>query len=336
MSLNRSRWAALGAAVAVSAGAGGIGFAQAGSDSAGSSYVAMIPCRMLDTRTDADIDALRGAETITLEGRGLVGDCEIPANATGLSVNIAAVAPSANTYLTAFPTGTDLPSSSHVNARQGTTTSNGVDVTLSADGQLDIYNRTGKVDVVVDVLGAYVPAASGEAIPGPVGAKGATGPMGPQGPAGPAAAGMFRRVAADLELEETWDNGDVQGFSYFGPLDNVCGDDAMVSGAITPDDEQIEVNYFFLFADGRFGPYEGSDPFADKHMIESSIIVHTPERESDGVGNETIVVPIEVMCFDQPAVEGESDGIPENDIATGMELAPAFDIEAATAAAQEG
>ena len=162
MSVNRARWAALGAAVAVSAGAGGIGFAQASSESSSSSsYVSVIPCRMLDTRSDAEIDTLGAGDTVTLDGRGLVGDCDLPADATALSVNIAAVSPSSNTYLTAYPSGAERPESSHLNARSGVTTSNGVDVSLSAEGQLDIYNNAGELDVIIDVLGAYVPATGG-------------------------------------------------------------------------------------------------------------------------------------------------------------------------------
>ncbi|MEL6891284.1 MAG: hypothetical protein AAFP84_06800, partial [Actinomycetota bacterium] len=64
----------------------------------------------------------------------------------------------------------------------GKVESNGFDVTLSDAGGLAIYNARGTVDVVVDVLGAFVPAEAGA--PGKDGKDGAPGEQGPQGPAG--------------------------------------------------------------------------------------------------------------------------------------------------------
>ncbi len=54
MSLARSRWAAFGAAVAVSAGAGGIGLVQA-SGGAESTVTPVAPCRLVDTRSPGTI-----------------------------------------------------------------------------------------------------------------------------------------------------------------------------------------------------------------------------------------------------------------------------------------
>jgi len=317
MSVNRARWAALGAAVAVTAGAGGIGFAQAESESSsGSSFVSMIPCRMLDTRTDAAIGALSDDQNITLDGRGVVGDCEIPSDAIGLSVNIAAVSPSSNTYLTVYPSDAEQPTSSHLNAHAGVTTSNGVDVTLSADGQLDIYNHSGTLDVVVDVLGAYVPSTGGSAGPGPKGPegpqgeKGDKGEKGDEGPAGPAGADVFHRVAADVELIETHDQGDYQNFNYQGPID-VCGDSQLADARISTSDEFV-TSSDIGFTDANFQNWDQS-PLLGGENIYVYVNRHEPGRVADE--QTTMIVPIEVLCFDQPALEGESDGVPENDIA---------------------
>ena len=109
MTLTRSRWAALGAAVAVVAGVGGIGLAQAAPASSASSYQSMIPCRLLDTRAGSQIGdvatAIGPKSTVTTNARGVVGDCEIPVEATALSVNVIAIDPSSDTYLTLFPAG---------------------------------------------------------------------------------------------------------------------------------------------------------------------------------------------------------------------------------------
>lgn len=189
MNLSRSRWAALGAAVAVVAGAGGLGLAQAAPSSSVSSFQAMIPCRMLDTRSLSQIGGVAapvGANsTVTLRARGAVGDCEIPVEATALSVNVIAVHPESDTYLTLFPAGIDRPEASQLNASVGEVESNGFDVALSAGGELSVYNSSGPTDVVIDVLGVYVPAGSGSAgEPGPQGEPGVQGEPGPQGEPG--------------------------------------------------------------------------------------------------------------------------------------------------------
>lgn len=54
MNIARSRWAAIGAAIAVSAGAGGLGLVHA-SSAVGSVMTPIAPCRLLDTRTPGHI-----------------------------------------------------------------------------------------------------------------------------------------------------------------------------------------------------------------------------------------------------------------------------------------
>ena len=220
MSINRSRWAALGAAVAVTAGAGGIGFVQAASESSASAFVSMTQCRMLDTRTDGAIGSLGAGETISLKARGLVGDCEIPENATGLSVNIAAVNPSSKTFVSAYPTGADRPESSVLNVVEGVTISNGVDVTLAADGSFDIYNHTGTIDLLVDLSGVYVPASSGPGATGPQGIPGIAGDIGPEGPQGiPGIAGDIGPEGAPGPAKELWFvDGDADGFGSMADI----------------------------------------------------------------------------------------------------------------------
>ncbi len=83
----RSRWAAIGAAVAVCLGAGGVGISQATTHTGEMPiYISIDPCRMADTRTGPDNVGPRatplGADEIyTLAGWGTSGDCTLP-NAT--------------------------------------------------------------------------------------------------------------------------------------------------------------------------------------------------------------------------------------------------------------
>jgi hypothetical protein len=68
---------------------------------------------------------------------------------------------------------------------------------VSTDGKVSLYNDAGKVDVIIDVVGYYEPAASGGGgggAPGPAGPAGPAGAVGPAGPAGPAGAAAVAGV----------------------------------------------------------------------------------------------------------------------------------------------
>src|SRR6185436_4557115 len=70
-------------------------------------------------------------------------------------LNVTATNPSANSYLTVWPTGAAQPLASNLNFGGGQTVPNMVIVPIGADGQISIYNNTGGVDVIVDVLGWF-------------------------------------------------------------------------------------------------------------------------------------------------------------------------------------
>ena len=186
----RSRWAAIGAAVAVSLGAGGIVMAHAVSTAA-SSYVPVVPCRLLDTRVGAGIGGrttpLAAGETFTVTVHGASGNCAIPATATGVSANVTTLNGSMTSYLTIWPADTALPNASSNNwvAAQAPTP-NKVDSKLSATGRISLFNNAGTVDVIIDVVGFYETAGAGSG--GQVGPQGPAGPAGPAGLAGPVGA----------------------------------------------------------------------------------------------------------------------------------------------------
>jgi hypothetical protein len=58
------------------------------------------------------------------------------------------------TYLTVFP-GPTRPTASDLNLVQDQIKANLVVATLSANGKISIYNQSGNVNVVIDVLGWY-------------------------------------------------------------------------------------------------------------------------------------------------------------------------------------
>ena len=162
-SMWRSRWAAVGAAVAVTLGAGGLGIVQATTSSGERPiYKPINPCRLADTRPAPDTvgdrtSPLGPEETYSLTGWGNVGDCVgLPTGTTGLALNVTAVGPSTATYLTLFPSGATLPTASNLNPTPGEPpTPNAVNVDLSDAGTFSVFNKFGNVHIVVDVVGYY-------------------------------------------------------------------------------------------------------------------------------------------------------------------------------------
>ena len=159
---SRSHWAALGAAIAVTLGTGGVLTSSASAPAAPSSFVPITPCRLLDTRPAPDNVGPRSAPlgahtTFTAMAWGVNGNCVIPAGATALSMNLAAVNPTASSYMTVFPADSSLPLAANLNYIAGQPpTPNSVTAALSTDGRISFYNLTGTVDIAVDVVGYFV------------------------------------------------------------------------------------------------------------------------------------------------------------------------------------
>ena len=73
------------------------------------------------------------------------------------SRNITATEPTAGSYLTAFPTGTQPPLASNLNFGPGQTIPNLVVVKLGSGGKFSVYNAAGSTHVIADVVGWYSP-----------------------------------------------------------------------------------------------------------------------------------------------------------------------------------
>lgn len=158
---NRTRWAAIGAAVAITLGAGGLASVDAAvSSDDGAVFVPITPCRLVDTRGASTVGPrsrpLGAAETHVVDAHGAEGDCTIPTDAVGLSLNVTAVDASAPTFLTVWPDGDDRPEASSLNPQPGQPpTPNAVTTELSGAGRFAMFNLQGVVDVIVDVNGYY-------------------------------------------------------------------------------------------------------------------------------------------------------------------------------------
>jgi hypothetical protein len=204
--VRRSRWAAIGAAVAVSLGAGGVALVGA-SGSAPSAFVAITPERILDTRPGVGI-GLDGPFTSpsgrTLHVTGAVPTSSgthtvVPAGATAVVLNVTAVQPSNDGFVSVRPDDTPgPPATSNLNVVAGAIVPNAVTVALPTDGPhagaidvvYDAFGLPGATsDMLIDVTGYFLEGAggTGDGAQGPAGPQGPTGPAGPQGDQGESA-----------------------------------------------------------------------------------------------------------------------------------------------------
>lgn len=128
-----------------------------------SSFVAIDPCRLFDTRSNPAWNIgprstpLGPGETYDQRVWWDNGYCWIPDDAAAIALNVTIVSPTASSYLTLFPADVTRPAhGSNLNWRTGQgPTPNKVDVRISEDGWVSIYNNAGTVDVLADVVGYY-------------------------------------------------------------------------------------------------------------------------------------------------------------------------------------
>ncbi len=177
-SVRRSRWAAIGAAIAVSLGGGGLFIANAAGPSAPSSIITIDPVRILDTRDPVNV-GLPGpfvsAVSQKLQVTGSVATtaglaAPVPAGATGVLLNVTAVGPTAEGFISVRPGDATVspPPTSNLNFSVNETAPNSVQVALpttGADaGKLVItYDALGvagpTTDILVDVMGYLEPGS---------------------------------------------------------------------------------------------------------------------------------------------------------------------------------
>lgn len=160
MSLLRTRWAAVGAAVAITLGAGGIGLVSATVSSGSRAvFVPITPCRIMDTRPGFVVgpktSPLGPDEIYTVEAHGTSGQCTLPNDASGLALNVTATDATLATFLAVWGDGA-RPNASSLNPAPGQPpTPNAVTTDLTSGGKFSIFNKQGSVNVFVDVVGYY-------------------------------------------------------------------------------------------------------------------------------------------------------------------------------------
>ena len=191
----RSRWAALGAAVAVSLGGGGIFLASAAPGPSESTIVAVTPTRVLDTRNPVDLglagpfvsptaQKLQITGVIPVAGGGT--STVVPAGATGVLLNVTSVSATASGFISIRPgDATGAPTTSSLNIVAGVTVPNSVQVALPTAGpnagKIDItysaFDVAGPTtDVLIDIVG-YTTSAGLQQLVADVATKVTGGPL---------------------------------------------------------------------------------------------------------------------------------------------------------------
>lgn len=112
-----------------------------------------LPSRILDGRVDVGLSGPWNAmQTRTLDVAGQGG---IPDDATGVVMNTTVTNGTSPSFISVYPSGTTPPGTSSLNFAAGETVPNAVISGLLANGQLDIFNQQGSVDIVGDVAGYF-------------------------------------------------------------------------------------------------------------------------------------------------------------------------------------
>lgn len=131
----------------------------------GSSYTALTPARLVDTRpgrgtiddTNAGEGALAAGGQLDVQVTARGG---VPASGVGAVVlNVTAVNPTDVGYLTVWPSGAGRPSTANLNLNPGLTLPNLVIAKVGSDGKVSIYSGgLGPTHIVVDVQGWFAAA----------------------------------------------------------------------------------------------------------------------------------------------------------------------------------
>lgn len=131
-----------------------------------STFVPTAGCRLVDTRSAPANVGLRSAPLgagdifeVTVHGSNgnCTGPLAIPTDAVAVALNVTAVNPTARSNIRLYPADlAEVPTLSNLNVTaDAPPTPNKVDVKLSPDGKIRVFNFNGQVNIFIDVVGYY-------------------------------------------------------------------------------------------------------------------------------------------------------------------------------------
>ena len=153
------------AGLVVSAGASaqsmdGLGAGAPSVSAAPLAFVALTPCRLVDTRGNGFTGSFGPPALAAGTPRTFTfpGQCGIPAGAAALSVNFTVTNAQGSGFILAFPEGDPPPTVSTVNYAFGQTVANAAVVPLGSGGGLTVIAGVSGTDLIIDVNGYYAAA----------------------------------------------------------------------------------------------------------------------------------------------------------------------------------
>jgi YVTN family beta-propeller protein len=125
-------------------------------------YNPLAPARITDTRPSSGFPnagkTLGPGQSLDVQVTGAGG---VPKSGVGaVVVNVTATNTTKSSFLTVWPTGVTRPTASNLNWFAGQTVPNRVQVPVSPEGKVSIFNPAGSVDVVVDVGGYFTDSSN--------------------------------------------------------------------------------------------------------------------------------------------------------------------------------
>ncbi len=123
---------------------------------AGGQFVPVAPARIVDSRLGIGTGVngplgQGGGNSVAVAGVG-----PVPTNATAAIVNVTSVNATIPSFITVWPTGSNMPTASTLNPRPGVPVPNLAYLKLGTGGRLNVYNNSGSTDYIVDVFGFIV------------------------------------------------------------------------------------------------------------------------------------------------------------------------------------
>jgi len=125
-----------------------LGYTVGGSTVVSGGFNGIAPARVVDTRSNGGCISSGTSRDITVAG--VAG---VPSNAESVWLNVTAVAPNGNGYLTVWPTGSPRPTASTLNFLAGQVVPNLTPVQVGTGGKISVYSFGGCSNIVVDAVG---------------------------------------------------------------------------------------------------------------------------------------------------------------------------------------
>src|SRR4029077_3788549 len=127
-------------------------------DAAPVPFVALSPCRLVDTRSDHGYPDPYGPPSLSpgiTRDFQVTGHCGVPAGATAVSFNFTVVRTLGIGFLGTYPQGESWPGTSTVNYIAGQQVANNAAISLGSTGELTVFVSNAQADLLIDINGYY-------------------------------------------------------------------------------------------------------------------------------------------------------------------------------------